>query len=68
MLLDRIPASAEAWTLARANASARVFVGVRLDTLNRGLVLCTDLMSRLVNLGLASIWIFMLMRFYDNQQ
>lgn len=52
MLLDRIPASAEAWGLARAHASARVFVGVRLDAFNRGLVLSTDLMSRLVNLGL----------------
>lgn len=51
-LLDRIPASADVLGLARAHANARVFVGVRLDAFNRGLVLSTDLMSRLVNLGL----------------
>jgi Domain of unknown function (DUF4279) len=52
MLLDRIPASAELWGLARANANARVFVGLHLDAFNRGLELSTDLIRRLADLGL----------------
>jgi hypothetical protein len=52
MVLDRIPASAEAWNLARAHANARVLVGLHLDAFNRGLELSTDLMRRLADLGL----------------
>ena len=52
MLLDRVPASAEAWRKALANANARVFVGLRLDAFNRGLALTPDLLGRLADLGL----------------
>jgi hypothetical protein len=51
MVLDRIPASAEAWNLAGAHANARVHVGLHLDAFNRGLELSTDLIRRLADLG-----------------
>ena len=52
MLLDRVPASAEAWRNALADANARVFVGLRLDAFNRGRTLAPDLLGRLADLGL----------------
>ena len=52
MVLDCIPASTEAWNLARAHATARVLVGLHLDAFNRGLELSTDLIGRRADLGL----------------
>jgi len=52
VLLDRVSASAEAWQQARADAQARIFVGLTLDTFNRGFELSTDLMRRLADFGL----------------
>ncbi len=52
MLLDRIPATIEAWHSARANARARIFVGLTIDTSNRGFGLSPDLMGRLAEFGL----------------
>ena len=51
-LLDRIPAKVEAWHSARANARVRIFVGLTLDTPNRGFGLTPDLMKRLAELDL----------------
>jgi hypothetical protein len=52
VLLDRVSASPEAWEQARVNANARVFLGLHLDSFNRGLALSTDLMRRLADFGL----------------
>ena len=51
MLLDRVSASSGAWRQARANAHARMFVGLRLDGFNRRFKLCPELMQRLAELG-----------------
>lgn len=51
-LLDRVAAPADAWRKALDGAKGRIFVGLSLDTCNRGFSVGPALSRRVADLGL----------------
>jgi hypothetical protein len=52
MVLDRILVSEEVWKQVVTNAKARIFVGLTLDTYNRGFGFAPSMLKRMAELGI----------------